>query len=201
MVITAAAVSELRARTGCGMMDCKKALVECDGNAEKAIDYLREKGLARAAKKADRNAKDGRIFSYIHTNAKVGVLVEIDCETDFVAKTEDFQQLGHEIAMQIAAAKPEYLAPEDVPADVLEREKKVNREQLAEKGQLDNKPAAIVEKILDGKMRKYYEQVCLLEQPWIRDDSKKIKDLLVEQIAKMGENMKIRRFSRFSIGE
>lgn len=197
MVITAAAVSELRARTGCGMMDCKKALVECDGNAEKAIDYLREKGLARAAKKADRNAKDGRIFSYIHTNAKVGVLVEIDCETDFVAKTADFQQLGHDIAMQIAAAKPEYLVPEDVPADVLEREKKIYREELADKG----KTPAVIEKIMPGKVRKFYEQVCLLEQPWIRDDSKKIKDLLVEQIAKMGENMKIRRFSRFSIGE
>lgn len=197
MVITAAAVSELRARTGCGMMDCKKALVECDGNAEKAIDYLREKGLARAAKKADRNAKDGRIFSYIHTNAKVGVLVEIDCETDFVAKTADFQQLGHDVAMQIAAAKPEYLVPEDVPADVLEREKKIYREELAAKG----KTPAVIEKIMPGKVRKFYEQVCLLEQPWIRDDSKKIKDLLVEQIAKMGENMKIRRFSRFSIGE
>lgn len=197
MVITAAAVSELRARTGCGMMDCKKALVECDGNAEKAIDYLREKGLARAAKKADRNAKDGRIFSYIHTNAKVGVLVEIDCETDFVAKTADFQQLGHDIAMQIAAAKPEYLVPEDVPADVLEREKAIYAEQFAAQG----KPPAVIEKIMPGKVRKFYEQVCLLEQPWIRDDSKKIKDLLVEQIAKMGENMKIRRFSRFSIGE
>ena len=197
MGITAAAVSELRARTGCGMMDCKKALVECDGDAEKAIDYLREKGLAKAAKKADRNAKDGRIFSYIHNTGKVGVMVEIDCETDFVAKTDDFQQLGHDVAMQIAAAKPEYVAPEDVPADVLEREKSVYREQLLAEG----KPAAIIDKILEGKVRKFYEQVCLLEQPWIRDDEKKIKDLVIAQIAKMGENMKIRRFSRFSIGE
>jgi elongation factor Ts len=197
MGITAAAVSELRARTGCGMMDCKKALVECNGNAEKAIDYLREKGLAKAAKKADRNAKDGRIFSYIHNTGKVGVMVEIDCETDFVAKTDDFQQLGHDVAMQIAAAKPEYVAPEDVPADVLEREKSVYREQLLAEG----KPAAIIDKILEGKVRKFYEQVCLLEQPWIRDDEKKIKDLVIAQIAKMGENMKIRRFSRFSIGE
>ncbi|MBP3848454.1 MAG: translation elongation factor Ts [Pyramidobacter sp.] len=197
MGITAAAVSELRARTGCGMMDCKKALVECNGDAEKAIDYLREKGLAKAAKKADRNAKDGRIFSYIHNTGKVGVMVEIDCETDFVAKTDDFQQLGHDVAMQIAAAKPEYVAPEDVPADVLEREKSVYREQLLAEG----KPAAIIDKILEGKVRKFYEQVCLLEQPWIRDDEKKIKDLVIAQIAKMGENMKIRRFSRFSIGE
>ena len=197
MGITAAAVSELRARTGCGMMDCKKALVECNGDAEKAIEYLREKVLAKAAKKADRNAKDGRIFSYIHNTGKVGVMVEIDCETDFVAKTDDFQQLGHDVAMQIAAAKPEYVAPEDVPADVLEREKSVYREQLLAEG----KPAAIIDKILEGKVRKFYEQVCLLEQPWIRDDEKKIKDLVIAQIAKMGENMKIRRFSRFSIGE
>ena len=197
MNITAAAVSELRARTGCGMMDCKKALVECNGDAEKAIDFLREKGLAKAAKKADRNAKDGRIFSYIHNTGKVGVMVEIDCETDFVAKTEDFQQLGHEVAMHIAASNPQYLAPEDVPADVLEREKAIYREQLAAEG----KPAQIIDKILEGKVRKFYEQVCLLEQPWIRDDEKKIKDLVIAQIAKMGENMKIRRFSRFSIGE
>ena len=197
MNITAAAVSELRARTGCGMMDCKKALVECNGDAEKAIDFLREKGLAKAAKKADRNAKDGRIFSYIHNTGKVGVMVEIDCETDFVAKTEDFQQLGHEVAMHIAASNPQYVAPEEVPADVLEREKAIYREQLAAEG----KPEKIIDKILEGKVRKFYEQVCLLEQPWIRDDEKKIKDLVIEQIAKMGENMKIRRFSRFSIGE
>ena len=197
VTITAAAVSELRARTGCGMMDCKKALVECNGDAEKAIDYLREKGLAKAAKKADRNAKDGRIFSYIHNTGKVGVMVEIDCETDFVAKTEDFQQLGHDVAMHIAASNPQYVAPEDVPADVLDREKAIYREQLAAEG----KPAQIIDKILEGKVRKFYEQVCLLEQPWIRDDEKKIKDLVIEQIAKMGENMKIRRFSRFSIGE
>ncbi|MBR3750043.1 MAG: translation elongation factor Ts [Firmicutes bacterium] len=197
MNITAAAVSELRARTGCGMMDCKKALVECNGDAEKAIDFLREKGLAKAAKKADRNAKDGRIFSYIHNTGKVGVMVEIDCETDFVAKTEDFQQLGHDVAMHIAASNPQYVAPEDVPADVLDREKAIYREQLAAEG----KPAQIIDKILEGKVRKFYEQVCLLEQPWIRDDEKKIKDLVIEQIAKMGENMKIRRFSRFSIGE
>jgi len=197
MEITAAVVKELRDRTGCGMMDCKKALVECNGDAEKAIDFLREKGLAKAAKKADRNAKDGRIFSYIHNTGKVGVMVEIDCETDFVAKTEEFQQLGHEIAMQIAAANPAYVAPEDVPADVLEREKNIYREQLIAEG----KPADRLEKILEGKVRKYYEQTCLLEQAWIRDGDKKINDLVIALIAKMGENMKVRRFSRFSIGE
>ncbi|MDY4033633.1 MAG: translation elongation factor Ts [Pyramidobacter sp.] len=197
MEITAAVVKELRDRTGCGMMDCKKALVECNGDAEKAIDFLREKGLAKAAKKADRNAKDGRIFSYIHNTGKIGVMVEIDCETDFVAKTDEFQQLGHDIAMQIAAANPAYVAPEDVPADVLEREKNIYREQLIAEG----KPADRLDKIIEGKIRKYYEQSCLLEQAWIRDGDKKINDLVIALIAKMGENMKVRRFSRFSIGE
>ena len=173
MQITAAAVKELRDRTGCGMMDCKKALTECNGDAEKAIDFLREKGLAKAAKKADRNAKDGRVFSYIHNTGKVGVLVEIDCETDFVAKTEQFQELGHEIAMHIAAANPLYISSSDVPADVLEREKGVYREQLLAEG----KPADRIDMILEGKVRKYYEQVCLLDQPWIRDGDRKINDL------------------------
>ncbi len=197
MAITAAAVKELRDRTGCGMMDCKKALTECDGNLEKAIDYLREKGLAKAAKKAGRNAKDGRIFSYIHNTGKVGVLVQIDCETDFVAKTDEFQQLGHDIAMHIAAANPSYLKPEDVPAEVLEREKSVYREQLIAEG----KPADRLDKIIEGKTRKYYEQVCLLEQPWIRDGDKKINDLIVGLIAKMGENIVIHHFVRYSIGD
>lgn len=197
MQITASLVKELRDRTNCGMMDCKKALVECDGNMEKAIDFLREKGLAKAAKKSGRNAKDGRIFSYIHNTGKVGVMLELDCETDFVAKTPEFQQLGHEIAMQVAATNPAYLAPEDVPADVLEHEKSIYREQLI----AEKKPEKIIDRILEGKVRKYYEQVCLLEQPWIRDDDKKIKDLITEFIAKLGENTKVRRFARFSIGE
>ncbi len=197
MEITANAVKELRDRTNAGMMDCKKALMECDGNMEKAIDYLREKGLAKAAKKAGRNAKDGRIFSYIHNTGKVGVLVQIDCETDFVAKTDEFQQLGHDIAMHIAAANPSYLKPEDVPADVLEREKSVYREQLIAEG----KPADRLDKIIEGKTRKYYEQVCLLEQPWIRDGDKKINDLVVGLIAKMGENIVVHHFVRYSIGD
>ncbi len=197
MAITAAAVKELRDRTGCGMMDCKKALTECDGIMEKAIDYLREKGLAKAAKKAGRNAKDGRIFSYIHNTGKVGVLVQIDCETDFVAKTDEFQQLGHDIAMHIAAANPSYLKPEDVPAEVLEREKSVYREQLIAEGKPENR----LDKIIEGKTRKFYEQVCLLEQPWIRDGDKKINDLVVGLIAKMGENIVIHHFVRYSIGD
>ncbi len=197
MEITAKAVKELRDRTNAGMMDCKKALMECDGNMEKAIDYLREKGLAKAAKKAGRNAKDGRIFSYIHNTGKVGVLVQIDCETDFVAKTDEFQQLGHDIAMHIAAANPSYLKSEDVPADVLEREKSVYREQLIAEGKPENR----LDKIIEGKTRKFYEQVCLLEQPWIRDGDKKINDLVVGLIAKMGENIVIHHFVRYSIGE
>lgn len=197
MEITAKAVKELRDRTGAGMMDCKKALVECNGDPEKAIDLLREKGIAKAAKKASRNAGDGRVFSYIHNTGKVGVLLELSCETDFVSKNEEFQQLGHDICLHIAAASPAYIAPEDVPADVLEREKNVYREQLAAEG----KPEHIVEKILEGKVRKFYEQICLLEQPWIKDGDKKINDLIVAMIAKMGENMKINHFARFSIGD
>ncbi len=197
MEISASLVKELRERTGCGMMECKKALVECDGNTEKAIDYLREKGLAKAAKKADRNAKDGYIFSYIHNGGKVGVLVELDCETDFVARTAEFQELGHEVAMQIAAASPSYVAPEDVPEEELDREKEIYRQQLIAEG----KPADRLDKIIEGKVRKYYEQNCLIEQPWIRDSDQKINDLVVALIAKLGENIKIRRFARFSIGQ
>lgn len=197
MEISASVVKELRDRTACGMMDCKKALQECNGDMEKAVDYLREKGLAKAAKKADRDAKDGRIFSYIHNTGKVGVLVEIDCETDFVGRTDEFQKLGHEVAMHIAAANPTYLCPEDMPVEELEREKEVYRQQLLAEG----KPADRIEQILEGKVRKFYEQTCLVEQAWIRDGDKKIKDLVNDLIARLGENMKIRRFARFSIGE
>ena len=193
--ITASLVSELRARTSVGMMDCKKALVACEGDIEKAVDFLREKGLAKAAKKADRNASQGMIFSYIHSNAKLGVLVELNCETDFVARTEEFQKLGHEIAMHIAAANPTYLKPEDVPAEVIAHEKEVIIAQAREEG----KPEQILEKIAEGRINKYYEENCLLEQRYIRDADVKIKDLLIENIAKIGENMQIRRYSRFAI--
>ena len=184
--ITAAMVSELRARTSVGMMDCKKALVECDGDMERACDYLREKGLAKAAKKAERTAAQGRMFTYVHSNAKLAVLLELDCETDFVARTDEFLTLGHEIAMHIAAANPSYIKPEDVPADVLEHEKMVIMAQAREEG----KPE---------KINKFYEENCLMEQKYIRDPNVKIKDLIIENIAKIGENIVVRRYARFAI--
>lgn len=193
--ITAKMVSELRARTQVGMMDCKRALVECAGDMEKACDYLREKGLAKAAKKADRTASQGRMFSYIHSNAKLGVLLELDCETDFVARTDEFQTLGHEIAMHIAAANPGYIKPEDVPEDVLAHEKEVIMAQAREEG----KPEKMLEKIAEGRINKFYEENCLLEQRYVRNPDVKIKDLIVENIAKIGENIIARRFARFII--
>ena len=195
--ISAGVVKELRERTGSGMMDCKKALAETNGDVEKAIDYLREKGLAKAAKKASRTASDGRIFHYVHNNFKVGALVELNSETDFVAKTDEFNALGHEIAMHITAANPLYLRPEDVPVEDLEREKEIYRQQLRDEG----KPEDRIEKIVEGKIRKFYETTCLMEQAYIRDPDKKIADLVVEMIAKLGENIVVKRFARFMIGE
>lgn len=197
MPIDMETVKDLRARTGAGVMDCKKALTECDGDIEKAIDYLREKGLAKAAKKVGRTASQGLIFSYIHSNGRVGTLVELNCETDFVAHTDEFQKLGHELAMQIAAAAPLYVTPEEVSEEVIEREKEIYRNQALEEG----KPAHLIEKIAEGRVKKFYEDYCLLEQAYIRDPDKKIKDLVMENIAKLGENIIVRRFSRFAIGE
>ena len=197
MEISASVVKELRERTGAGMMDCKSALAEVGGDMEKAIDFLREKGLAKAAKKATREASDGKVFSYIHTNSKIGVLLEINSETDFVAKTDEFITLGHEISMQIAAAAPQYLKPEDVPQDVLDREKAIYRQQALDEG----KPEKLVDRIAEGKVQKFFETSCLLEQPYIRDQDKKVKDLIVACIAKLGENIVVRRFARFAIGE
>ena len=197
MALDMESVKELRARTGAGVLDCKKALAECGDDVEKAVDYLREKGLAKAAKKVGRTAAQGLVFSYIHTNGKIGVLVELNCETDFVARTDEFQQLGHEIAMQIAAANPQYVSPEEVPSDDLEREKEIYRNQALEEG----KPAHIVDKIAEGRVNKFYEETCLLEQNYIRDPDRKIKDMVIENIAKMGENIVVRRFARYSIGE
>jgi len=179
MEISAGAVKEIRDRTGAGMMDCKHALAETGGNVEKAIDYLREKGLAKAAKKASRTASDGRVFSYIHTNGKLGALVELNCETDFVAKTDEFQNLGHELCMHIAAAAPQFLTSEEVTGDVLEREREIYRQQALEEG----KPANIVDKIADGKINKVYEVNSLRDQARIRDGDKKIKDVVMETIA------------------
>ena len=196
MAVDAEAVKELRARTGAGMMDCRNALAECGGNTEKAIDYLREKGLAKAAKKAERVAAQGSVFSYIHSNAKIGVLVELNCETDFVAKTDEFKTLGHELCMQIAAANPQYISVEEVSADDLEREKEIYRKQALEEG----KPANMVDRIADGKINAFYQDNCLLEQNYIRDPKVKIKDLIIADIAKMGENIVVRRMARFAIG-
>ncbi len=197
MAVDMATVKELRSLTGAGILDCKKALTENDGDLQKAVDFLREKGLAKAAKKADRAASQGMIFSYIHNTGKLGTLVELNCETDFVAKTDEFQQLGHEIAMHVAAAAPSFLAPDDVPAETLEREKEIYKAQ----GMQEGKPEHICEKIAEGRVRKYYEENCLVEQGYIRDPDKKIKDMVVEAIAKLGENIVIKRFTRFNIGE
>ncbi len=189
-------IKDLRARTGAGILDCKKALAEVGEDIEKAVDYLREKGLAKAAKKAGREASEGSVFSYIHTNSKVGTLLELNCETDFVARTDEFKNLGKEIAMHIAAASPTYVSPEEVPGEDLEREKEIYRKQALEQG----KPEHIVDKIAEGRVQKFYEESCLLEQAYVRNPDKKIKDLVTDEIAKLGENIVVRRFSRFSIG-
>ncbi len=197
MEITASMVKELRERTGIGMMECKKALEEADGHLEKAIEILRKKGYARAKDKADRAACEGAVGAYIHTDAKIGVLVEVNCETDFVARDEEFKALVKNIAMHIAASAPLYIAPADVPEDILEKEKDIIREQLKD----SKKPAEIVEKIVLGKLNKFYEEFCLLEQPYIRDDKMKVKDLIVQFIAKFKENTKVARFVRYQIGK
>jgi len=197
MAVDMETVKELRYRSGAGVLDCKKALEECDNDLEKAIDFLREKGLAKAAKKAGRTASEGNIFSYIHTNGKIGTLVELNCETDFVARTDEFQQLGKEIAMHIAAAEPQYLTPEDVPDEDLQREKEIYKQQALEEG----KPEHILERIAEGRIAKFYEENCLMEQKYIRDPEKRIKDILVENIAILGENIVVKRFARFAIGE
>jgi elongation factor Ts len=189
-------VKTLRERTGAGVLDCKKALVACDGNIDKAIDVLREKGLAKAISKSSREAGDGMVFTYIHAGGKLGVLVELNCETDFVAKTEDFQGLGKEIAIQVAATDPSFIRPEDVPADVVEHEKGLYRVQL----EAEKKPEQVWEKIIEGKLGAYYKENCLMQQPYIRDESKTIDELIKAMIAKTGENIVVARFVRFKIG-
>lgn len=196
-MITAELVKQLRERTGAGMMDCKKALTETDGNMDKAIEFLREKGLAAAAKKAGRIAAEGLVDAYIHGNGRIGVLVEVNIETDFAAANEDFKQLVKDIAMQIAAAKPEYVKKEEVPTDVLEKEMNILRAQARNEG----KPEKIIEKMVEGRIDKFYKEICLLEQPWIKDPDKTIKQLVTEKIATIGENISIRRFARFERGE
>jgi len=197
MEITASVVKELRERTGAGMMDCKRALQEMNGDMEKAIDFLREKGLAAAAKKAGRIAAEGIVDSYIHMGGKVGVLVEVNCETDFVAKTDDFRALVHDIALQIAAAAPDYLDRAEVPADVIEHEKTVLRAQALAEG----KPEKVVDRMVEGRVEKYYKDTCLLEQLFVKDTDKTIQDMLNDAIAKIGEKITVRRFARFKMGE
>ncbi len=195
--ITAAMVKELREKTGAGMMDCKKALTEKNGNLEEAVSYLREKGLAAAAKKAGRIAAEGLVDSYIHMGGRIGVLVEVNCETDFVAKTEDFQNLVRDIAMHIAAARPEYVGRQEVPADVVNREKEIFRATALNEG----KPEHIVDKIIEGRIEKFYKEICLLEQPFVKDPDVTIQELLTAKVAKIGENISVRRFVRFERGE
>ncbi|NQT19077.1 MAG: translation elongation factor Ts [Planctomycetes bacterium] len=195
MEITAAKVKELREKTGIGMMKCKEALTECAGDFEKAVDYLRKKGLAAADKKGGRSTNEGRVAGYIHTTNKIGVLLEINCETDFVAKGDEFGGLAKDICMQIAASSPIAVSREDIPADVIEREKEIYKEQA--KG----KPENIVDKIVDGKLNAYFKNICLLEQPFIRDTSVAIGDLIKEKISKFGENITVARFVRYQLGE
>ena len=197
MATTAKDVAALRERTGAGMMDCKKALAECGGDLNKAVDYLRQKGLAAATKKASRTASDGAIGAYVHPGGKIGVLVELNCETDFVARTVEFQNLLKDIAMQIAAANPRYIRPEDVPSGHLEKEREIYRRQALESG----KPEKVIDKIVDGKIDRFYSEVCLLEQSFIKNPDRKVADILTEAIARLGENIQVKRFSRYQLGE
>lgn len=197
MNITVDMVKELRIKTNAGMMDCKEALAASDGNFEKAIDYLRKKGMSAATKRSSKAAKDGTVAFYIHMGGKIGVLVELNCETDFVAKTEAFQTLAKDLAMHVAASNPIYVRPEQIPADALEREKEIYKSQLL----TEKKPEKIWDKIIDGKLKKYYEEVCLLQQKFIKNTDITVETLVNEMIAKSGENIIVRRFARFQLGE
>jgi elongation factor Ts len=197
MNVSADKVKELRERTGIGMMECKSALAESSGDMEKAIEILRKRGHARAQSKAAREASQGIVGSYIHLNGRIGVLVEVNCESDFVARNSDFQELVKEIAMQIAASRPRFVSSDQIPAETLEAEKEIIRAQLGDM----KKPPEIMEKIITGKLGKFFEEVCLLDQPYIRECKLKVRDLVAQAVAKMGENIKVRRFARFEIGQ
>jgi elongation factor Ts len=197
MEVSAAAVKNLREKTGAGMMDCKKALAESGGDLDKAVDYLRQKGLAAASKKASRTASDGAIGAYVHPGGKIGVLVELNCETDFVARTPEFQNLLKDIAMQIAAANPRYIRSDEVPTGDLEKEREIYRRQALESG----KPDKVVDKIVDGKIDRFYSEVCLLEQSFIKNPDRKVSEILTEAVARLGENIQVKRFSRYQLGE
>jgi elongation factor Ts len=196
MEITTAMVKELRAATGAGVLDCRKALEASNGDFDEAVISLREKGLAAAAKKASREANEGLIGHYVHQGSRAAALVEVNCETDFVARTPDFQTLVHELAMHIVAARPRYLTPADVPADVLEQEKSIFRVQLLEEG----KPEHIIDRIIEGKLNKFYEEACLMEQPFVKDPDLRIRELITNNIAKLGENIQVRRFAHLEVG-
>jgi elongation factor Ts len=196
MAVTTGMVKELREKTGAGMMDCKRALSETDGNLEKAIDYLRQKGLSEAAKRTGRTTTEGVIGSYIHPGGKIGVLVEVNCESDFVARTEEFQALVKDLAMHVAASNPLHLRREDVPEEVIAREKKIYEVQAKEGG----KPEKIVERIVQGKLEKFFQEVCLLEQPFVKDQDINVQQLISSLVAKLGENIMVRRFQRFQLG-
>jgi elongation factor Ts len=197
MEINATWVRDLREKTGAGIMDCKKALLESGGDLEKAVDYLRQKGLALAAKKQGRVAAEGLVGAYIHGGGKIGVLVELNCETDFVARTPEFQGLLKDVAMQIAAAGPRYVRRDDVPSDEMEREREIYRRQAQDLG----KPEKVIDKIVDGKIEHFYSEVCLLEQEFIKDSDRHVEDLIREVVAKVGENVQVSRFTRFHVGE
>lgn len=197
MEITAKMVKDLRDRTGLGMMDCKKALSESNGDMEAAVDYLRKKGALKAAKREGRATMEGRIGSYIHMNGKIGVLIEVNCESDFVAKTEEFNQLVKDLCMQVAASSPKWTSPEDVPQEVVSKEKEIYMAQAREAG----KPDKMLEKIAEGKLKKFYSEVCLLEQNFVKEPDKKVSDYVKEIIAKLGENITVSRFVRFQLGE
>jgi elongation factor Ts len=197
MEVSAAVVKELREKTGAGFMDCKKALAETGGSLEKAVDYLRQKGLAAAAKKADRVATDGAVGAYVHPGGKIGVLVEINCQTDFVARTTEFQGLLKDIAMQVAAANPRYVRREDVSPEEIEKEKSIYRQQALESGKAEK----YIDKIVEGKMERFFSEVCLLEQSFIKDPDRKVSDIVAEAVARLGENIQVRRFARYHLGE
>ena len=197
MKITTSMVKELRESTGAGVLDCKKALETSDGDIEKAKAYLREKGLAAAAKKAGREVKEGLIEAYVHAGGRVGALIELGCETDFVARTDGFKELAHDLAMQVVASKPLYLTPDDIPPEVLEKEENIYRAQARDLG----KPEHVVDRIVQGKLQKYFDEVCLMRQPFIKDNDMTVQDIITQMIAKVGENIVVRRFVRFELGE
>jgi elongation factor Ts len=195
--ITTAMVKELREATGAGVLDCKTTLQETDGDFDRAVEYLRQKGLAAAAKRASRAANEGTIGSYVHAGSRVAALVEVNCETDFVARTDDFLALAHDLAMQVVAAKPKHLLPEDIPAEVIEAQKEIYLAQMEDSG----KPEHVIDKIVEGKLQKYYQEVCLVQQPFIKDEGLTVQDVVTQVAAKLGENIVVRRFVRFELGE